>query len=130
MAMRSRLGAGYVADELGDEVGADPLIHQHLEVSWTHRGALLRIHAYDTLFILRVEVIGHVVEPLDLAAVTGKHKHLEHLTAVSRELDRLRRTDVHTVGCLDRELAARDRNCAGTRAHEDNHVTRSQAHNR
>src|SRR6185295_16558196 len=130
MAMRCRLGAGYVADELGDEVRADPLVHEHLEISWTHRGPLRRIHAHDTLLILRVEVAGHGIEPAEVTEGTGKNKHLEHLPVIGCQLDRLRRTDVHTVGCLDRELPPRDRNGASTRPYEENYVAGAQAHDR
>src|SRR5579862_5348842 len=44
MAMRRGLGPGDVANELRDDVGSNPLVHEHLEVSRAHRGPLIRIH--------------------------------------------------------------------------------------
>src|SRR3569833_3721947 len=49
VAMRGGLGRRYVADELSDEVGADALVHENLEITRSHRHALLRINRDDPL---------------------------------------------------------------------------------
>src|ERR1700730_2853505 len=130
VTMRCSLGARYVADELCDDLGSDPLVHEDLEVSRAHRGTLVRIHRHDPLFAVRVEVGGHFVQPGYLAQRTGKNKQLQRLPDIGRELNRFGRPDVHPVGGLHGESAARDRHRAGTCADEQDHVTRTQAHDR
>src|SRR5882762_7254498 len=101
--MRRGLGGRYVTDELRDDVGSDPLVHQDLEVAWTHRSAPFRIDRDDPFGKLRIKVGGHLIHPADLAQWAGKDKHLERLSRLSGELDCFRRTDVDTVCCFHRD---------------------------
>src|SRR6266702_2380915 len=130
VAMRCCLGRRYVADELGNDVGSDPLVHEDLEVARAHRGTLVRIHGHYALFVLRLEVGRHGVQPRDLSQRAGKDKHLECLTGVRGKLDRFRRADVHPIGRLHRKRAARDRDRAGPRADEQDHIAGAQADER
>jgi hypothetical protein len=82
MTMGCSLGRRNVPDELGDDVGSDPLVHEHLEISGAHRDALTRVHWNDPLRVPAIEVRRHLRQPLDLTGRTGQDEHFECLTGV------------------------------------------------
>src|SRR6202008_4461580 len=79
VAVRRRLRGRNVADELGNDSRADAFVDEDLEVPRPHLGTLRGIDRDDALRLLRVEVVRHLLEPLDLPQRTGKDEHPEGL---------------------------------------------------
>src|SRR5579864_3260328 len=107
-----------VTDELSDDLGADALVHQDLEVPGPHRRALSRVNRNDALLTLRVEVARHGLEPVDPPERTCEHEHLECLAGIRGQLDCLRGSNIDPVCGLDGESPSRDRDGAGSLAYE------------
>src|ERR1700722_16307838 len=130
MALRGGLVARNVADELRDDLRADALVDQHLEVARAHGGALLGIDRYHALTIAGIEVLRHRIRPGQLPERTGERKDPQHLTLSGSELHGLARADVYPIGRPHLEAAPRDVDRALAGHDEEDHVALAEGEHR